>query len=131
MSEALDKLQVLAEQLDPLETSYADVRFLDVDYEQSEKQYETLMSDLRNEIDEENQQLELAKQLEAELAHLQKTIPQLDNVGELTQMSKHVLPELASTLDSLKHQRELANKQRRIVKPSFDMVIISLLLEFI
>ncbi|KAI1723213.1 nuclear envelope localization domain-containing protein [Ditylenchus destructor] len=118
LNETLEKLQTFAEQLDPLETSYADVRFLDVDYEQSEKQYEPIMSDLRSEIDQENQLLESTKHLEAELIHMRNTVSQLENLDELTNQSDSIIPEMTSALDNLKQQNALASKERRMVNPT-------------
>lgn len=122
LNEALEKLQTLADQLDPLETSYADVRFLDVDYEQNDKQYEAIMADLRSEIDKENQLLESTHYLEAELIQMRNTLSQMENLDELTKHSDRIIPEMTSTLDNLKHQYALASKERRMVNPTCSLV---------
>lgn len=64
------KLQNLSEQLDPLETAYADVRFYDVDVEQTQQQYEDLMSALNNELQDESILNESAQQLAGEVERL-------------------------------------------------------------
>lgn len=117
LNETLEKLQPMAEQLDPLETCYADVRFLDVDYEQTERQYESTMDDLRREIDEENELIDLAKQLEAELKNHQAAIKGA-NIEQLTHSSDQLIPHLYARLHELKTRIANAGKQRRIVRPS-------------
>lgn len=120
LNDSLEKLQPLAEQLDPLESSYADVRFLDVDYEQTEKQYDSILDDLRKEIDEENMLIDLAKQLEAELKNLQPSI-ESESTEQLAHTSSHVIPELYSRLHNLKGKIADAGKRRRIVYPSAEL----------
>jgi hypothetical protein len=101
------------------------VRFLDVDYEQSDKQYEAIMNDLRTEIDQENQLLESAKHLEANLIHVRNTATQMKDLIELTQLSDRIIPELSLALNNLKEQNSVASKERRIVNPTCDLVNIS------
>uniref|UniRef100_A0A0R3RP41 Nesprin-1 n=1 Tax=Elaeophora elaphi TaxID=1147741 RepID=A0A0R3RP41_9BILA len=66
----MSKLQNLCEQLDPLETAYADVRFYDVDVEQTQQQYEDLISLMNNELHDENILNESTQQLAKELEYL-------------------------------------------------------------
>ncbi|EJW72179.1 hypothetical protein WUBG_16914 [Wuchereria bancrofti] len=66
----MSKLQSLSEQLHPLETAYADVRFYDVDVEQTQQQYENLISLMNNELHDENILNESAQQLARELEYL-------------------------------------------------------------
>lgn len=61
------KLQNLCEQLNPLETAYADVRFYDVDVDQTERQYENLISLINNELYDENILNESTQQMAKEL----------------------------------------------------------------
>lgn len=117
LTESLEKLQPLAEHLDPLETSYADVRFLDVDHEQTERQYESIMEDLRREIDEENELIDTVKQLEAELKNLQSGVKE-ESIEQLAYHSSHTLPEIRSRIEALTEKSVIANKKRRIVQPS-------------
>lgn len=66
----MSKLQSLSEQLDPLETAYADVRFYDVDVEQTQQQYENLISLMSSELHDENILNESTQQLARELEYL-------------------------------------------------------------
>ncbi|EPY72840.1 hypothetical protein CB1_078283001 [Camelus ferus] len=66
----MTKLQSLSEQLDPLEAAYADVRFYDVDVEQTQQQYENLISSMNSELHDENILNESAQQLARELEYL-------------------------------------------------------------
>lgn len=68
------KLQNLSEQLEPLEVAYTDVRFHDVDVEQTEQQFEDLMSVMNNELYDERVLNETAQQLDVELQNLNETI---------------------------------------------------------
>ena len=113
----MEKLQPLAEQLNPLESSYADVRFLDVDYEQSAKQYESILEVFRKEIDEENEMLDLAKQFEAELSNLQ-AVALPEDVEQLISYHSNTITELTGRLNNLKHRIVTAKKHRQIVVPS-------------
>uniref|UniRef100_A0A915EDG2 Uncharacterized protein n=1 Tax=Ditylenchus dipsaci TaxID=166011 RepID=A0A915EDG2_9BILA len=106
LNESLEKLQPLADQLDPLESSYADVRFLDVDYEQTERQYSSILDDLRREIDEENQLVDTAKQLEAELNNLQTTARTAGDINLVEDCKTKALPELHARLNALKKKTE-------------------------
>ncbi|KHN71615.1 Nuclear anchorage protein 1 [Toxocara canis] len=83
------KLQNLSEQLDPLESAYADVRFFDVDVEQTQQQFEDLMSLIDNELHDENILIESAQQLQRELERLE---------GELVNgVSKEQIDEVSRT----------------------------------
>lgn len=66
----MSKLQNLCKQLDPLETAYANVRFYDVDVEQTQQQYENLISLINNELHDENILNESTQQLARELEYL-------------------------------------------------------------
>lgn len=68
------KLQNLSEQLEPLEVAYTDVRFHDVDVEQTEQQYEDLMSVMNNELYDERVLNESAQQLDGELKNIDETV---------------------------------------------------------
>lgn len=117
LSGTLDKLQPLAEQLDPLETPYADVRFLDVDYEQTEQQYDQIMDALRNEIDEENELVEQTKQLEAEVINLHGTM-QPEIMEDVSRYHDQILPPLYARLNDINQRNVVAKKRRRVVQPA-------------
>ncbi|PIO68081.1 hypothetical protein TELCIR_10147 [Teladorsagia circumcincta] len=48
------RLQELSELLDPLDSAYADVRFIDVDAEQTVQQYDDVLNELSSEIEDES-----------------------------------------------------------------------------
>lgn len=79
-------LQDLSEQLDPLETAYADVRFFDVDVEQTQQECETLMSEMNDELDEENVLSDQEKQVVDEMSRIENKLiskPTLEDVEEV------------------------------------------------
>lgn len=82
----MEILQNLSEQLDPLETAYADVRFFDVDVEQTQQEYEILMSQMNNELNEENILNNQEQQLNNELERLEGELslaPHKDQIDEV------------------------------------------------
>lgn len=111
----LDTLQKLSEQLDPLETAYADVRFFDVDMEQTREQYEDLLTALRNEIDEENALNEATRQVKNELDRLSQHA-QTDNKDVLQQLKQHELPALLAQSELLRGRDLAARNERRVVQ---------------
>lgn len=82
----MGKLQNLSEQLDPLETAYADVRFFDVDVEQTQQQYEELMSLMNNELHDENILNESAQQLSQELERLNSELGVAPSLKQLEEV---------------------------------------------
>lgn len=110
----LDTLQRLAEQLDPLETAYADVRFFDVDLEQTREQYEDQLTALRNEIDDENALLDATRQVQNELDRIGQHA-QTDNKNVLNQLEQHEMPALLAQSQLLLDRDQTARHERRIV----------------
>lgn len=111
----LDTLQRLSEQLDPLETAYADVRFFDVDLEQTREQYEDQLTALRNEIDDENALVDATHQVQNELARLLQHA-QTDNKDALVQLEQHEVPALLAQSQLLLDKDQAARHERRIVE---------------
>lgn len=70
----MEVLQNLSEQLDPLETAYADVRFFDVDVEQTQQEFNSCMSDVNNELNNENALCGQEQQLIDDMANLEKQL---------------------------------------------------------
>lgn len=70
----ISELHTLSEQLDPLETAYADVRFYDVDVEQTQQQYESLISLMNNELHDENNLNGSTHELARELEYLNEKL---------------------------------------------------------
>ena len=111
----LDTLQRLSEQLDPLETAYADVRFFDVDLEQTREQYEDQLTALRNEIDDENALTDATRQVQNELARVSQHA-QSDNKDVLVQLEQHELPALLAQSQLLLDRDQTARHERRVVQ---------------
>lgn len=61
----------LCDQLSPLATTYADVRFFDVDVEQTQEEYENLMSEMNRELNDEKAFCEQQEQLTAEFGRIE------------------------------------------------------------
>jgi chromosome segregation ATPase len=78
------------------------------------------MDDLRREIDDENELIDMVKQVEAELRNLQSTLKEED-IEQLAHHSSHTLPEIRSQIDALKGRSADASKRRRVVQPSAPM----------
>ena len=112
LNAAVDGLQAISEQLDPLETAYADVRFLDVDFVHAEKQYAETLATLRDEIDDERAFTASAQDVEAEL----RTAGQLleDPSIEIAQVEKHITAA-RDTLDDLSKRDQDARRRRKVV----------------
>ncbi|VDK44324.1 unnamed protein product, partial [Anisakis simplex] len=117
-------LQELSEQLDPLETSYADVRFFDVDVEQTQQQYEDLMSLIDNELHDENVLGESTEQLHHELLRLSDELKAALNHEQLDEILQHQLPALQAQYNLLKSKHDEAKQTRvhvdRSSEPSTD-----------
>lgn len=111
----LENLQRLSEQLDPLETAYADVRFFDVDLEQTREQYEDLLTSLRSEIDDENALADATQQVQNELTRLRQHAQTADK-DVLTQLEQHELPALLAQAQLLVDRDQTARHERRIVQ---------------
>ena len=82
----MEALQNLSEQLDPLETAYADVRFFDVDVEQTQQEYETLMSQMNNEMEEERALSDQEQQLKQEAERLDNVLSARPNAEQLDEV---------------------------------------------
>lgn len=112
----LEKLQSLCEQLDPLETTHTDLHFLDVDFEQTQQQYDFILNELREEIDEENQLSNMQKQLEAELRSVQE-VAESGELQQIQDLKSKILPELVVRRESLQETILRAREKRKNVKP--------------
>uniref|UniRef100_A0A915B118 KASH domain-containing protein n=2 Tax=Parascaris univalens TaxID=6257 RepID=A0A915B118_PARUN len=106
------KLQSLSEQLDPLESAYADVRFFDVDVEQTQQQFEDLMSLIDNELGDENILIESAQQLQHELQRLESEL--IDDLSRehLDKIINDEVPPLEGQLALLQLKDDEARETR-------------------
>lgn len=112
----LEELQLLCEQLDPLETTHTDLHFLDVDFEQTQEQYDSILKALRDEIDDENRLLNLQKQFEAEVEKI-KNVAECAGLGELSDLKNHKLPELLGRRKELQETIDQTTINRKNVNP--------------
>lgn len=112
---AVDGLQALSEQLDPLETAYADVRFLDVDFVHAEKQYAETLATLRDELDDEHALTMSVQDVEAELSAVDHLLQ--DPSFETDDVRKRISAARA-TIDAL-GKRDLDARRRRkaVIRP--------------
>ncbi|VDN88364.1 unnamed protein product, partial [Brugia pahangi] len=111
----MSKLQSLSEQLHPLETAYADVRFYDVDVEQTQQQYENLISLINSELHDENILNESAQQLAQELEYLNgKFSMESVNREQFEEMLNHQLPSLQAKLLQFLQAKDDEAKRIRI-----------------
>lgn len=113
----LDGLQQLAEQLDPMEMAYGEVRFLDVDFEQLEREYGDVVAGMGAELDHEKGMATALAQMEREIHELEGQIP-LEKI-------ESSVPELKAKLAKLKGQDAGAKNARKFVaransKPSLE-----------
>ncbi|VDN03368.1 unnamed protein product, partial [Onchocerca ochengi] len=121
----MTKLQSLSEQLDPLEAAYADVRFYDVDVEQTQQQYENLISSMNSELHDENILNESAQQLARELEYLNGKLSIEPVIHEqLEEMLNHQLPSLQAQLQFLQTRDDEAKRTRihvdRLSQPAIE-----------
>lgn len=131
LNASLDKLQSLAEQLDPLELAYSEVRFLDVDFEQLEKQYEDVLGEMRDEMEHEKALAKAVQQLANEVDELQQHIHTAHNNPQALQTARQTtVPVVCSKLAALKDQHVEAIKKRKRVaradQPSLDQLGINI-----
>ncbi|CAJ0576042.1 unnamed protein product, partial [Mesorhabditis spiculigera] len=114
LKEAARELHRLSELLDPLESAYADARFLDADIDQKVAHIDNYMADLA-EIEDELVGVDSAKKLAEELHRLLADIPQINDVDSWTAIAEHEIPALKAQLDLLKDKMAKANDTRHRV----------------
>uniref|UniRef100_A0A183U0G5 Dynactin subunit 2 n=2 Tax=Toxocara canis TaxID=6265 RepID=A0A183U0G5_TOXCA len=112
LKSTMAKLQNLSEQLHPLESAYADVRFFDVDVEQTQQQYEDLMSLMDNELHDENIFGESVEQLRRELDRLKDELEAALSNGQLEEILHHEVPALRAQLGLLESKHNDAKQSR-------------------
>ncbi|KAK6011730.1 putative DNA-directed RNA polymerase, omega subunit [Ostertagia ostertagi] len=94
------RLQELSELLDPLDSAYADVRFIDVDAEQTVQQYDDVLNELSSEIEDESL-----------LCDSQPTKETIENIEQFQ------IPALRAQLSMLQQKHDEANHGRKHVDP--------------
>lgn len=114
----MEQLQFICEELDPLEATYADVRFLDVDYDQTEKQYDVILTNLNKELNDENNFNNDATNLQKELNNVILLCESNDLIN-LKQCQINTLPTIKMRFESLQNDYNNYLAQRKLVKPNF------------
>lgn len=108
------RLQELSEQLDPCENAYADVRFIETDWEQTNEEFETYLTNLHNEISEERGITEGITKVLAEIDHLINDIPSLAKESLIDIQEKAISP-LRTEIERLSKLDTDSHRNRRIV----------------
>src|SRR5689334_11036036 len=105
-----------------MEMAFSEVRFLDVDFEQLEKEYDDMIREMGNEIEEEKVLDNAAKQLNHEVNRLQenmkkaeKTPPSAEVEAALHNVRQTTIPALRTKLETMKQQNEQARQSRKNV----------------
>ncbi|ETN83934.1 hypothetical protein NECAME_01727 [Necator americanus] len=117
LSDKVRQLQELSELLDPLESAYADVRFIDVDAEQMEKQYDDVLNELSTEIEDENLLCDSVDHFNTEMNNICDLLagnPSKENIENIEQFQ---IPALRAQLSMLKERHDEANHARKHVDP--------------
>ncbi|CAD6184172.1 unnamed protein product [Caenorhabditis auriculariae] len=73
-------LQRLSEALNPLESAYAEVRFADVDTEQTQKQYDELLNELATELEDDRVLGESAELIAKEIEEIRAVLDQKNSL---------------------------------------------------
>lgn len=111
------RLQELSELLDPLESAYADVRFIDVDAEQTEKQYDDVLNELSTEIEDENLLCDSVDHFVTELNSICESLAKLPTKETIENIEQFQIPALQAQLSMLQQRHEEANHARKHVDP--------------
>ncbi|VDM55747.1 unnamed protein product, partial [Angiostrongylus costaricensis] len=110
-------LQELSERLDPLESAYADVRFIDVDVEQTDKQYEDVLSELSTEIEDEKRLCDSVDHFITEMNSICNILAEQPTRDCLENIEQFQLPALQAQLSVLRERHNEANNTRKHVDP--------------
>ncbi|MFH4975990.1 hypothetical protein AB6A40_002699, partial [Gnathostoma spinigerum] len=121
------KAKEISEQLEPLEIAYSEVRFLDVDLEQTQQQYDDVLTSIDSEVSDEKSMNKSGEQLLDELEKMKRMLEAEPNKTQLDEISRHLLPPLKAQMDVLKSNDEHAKASRihvvRDGRPSIDQII--------
>lgn len=98
LKDAMKNLQRLSELLDPLECAYADVRFFDVDVEQTEQQFEDLLNGLLAETEDEKLIGDSAKTIDDEIDRINDFLAQNPDKSAVENLESTQLPPILAQL---------------------------------
>ncbi|VDK76754.1 unnamed protein product, partial [Cylicostephanus goldi] len=115
LTDKIRQLQQICELLDPLESPRADIRFIDVDTEQLEKQYDDVLSDLSSEIEEENLLCDSMDHFNNEINSISDQLSKEPTRENLENIEKFQVPALRAQLAMLKEKQDEAKNSRKHV----------------
>ncbi|CAD6184178.1 unnamed protein product [Caenorhabditis auriculariae] len=120
-------LQRLSEALNPLESAYAEVRFADVDTEQTQKQYDELLNELATELEDDRVLGESAELIAKEIEEIRAVLDQknsrrqdrprgnLTTSNSCTESSNQPFCKIATSKLNLKIAAEMAEKEQLVL----------------
>ncbi|CAL2029318.1 unnamed protein product [Caenorhabditis brenneri] len=112
----ISNLQRISELLDPLESAYADVRFFDVDAEQTRHQYDDVLNDVAAELEDETLLKQSADQVAKEIDDISKMIDSTDPERSiLDTIAKSDVPALKAQINRIKDRIVNADASRKHV----------------
>ncbi|KAJ1374421.1 CAMSAP CH domain [Parelaphostrongylus tenuis] len=117
LNDKVHKLQELSERLDPLECAYADVRFIDADVEQTEKQYDEVLNELSTEIEDEKRLRDSVNHFINEINAICSLLTEQPTKDHLESIEQFQLPALHPELSVLQEKHNEANNTRKHVDP--------------
>ena len=116
LDDKIKNLQRLSELLDPLESAYADVRFFDVDAEQTQKQYDDLLNELMTELEDEKVLRDSTTHVQQEIAALEAMLNSSPTAENIKSIEEHQLPAVIAQLELLKSKASEAETARKHVQ---------------
>ncbi|KAJ1374422.1 CAMSAP CH domain [Parelaphostrongylus tenuis] len=117
LNNKVHKLKELSKRLDPLESAYADVRFIDVDVEQTEKQYNDLLNEMSTEIEDEKRLCDSVDHFINIINAICSLLKKQPTKDSLENLKRFQLPALQAELSVLQEKHNEANNTRKHVDP--------------
>ncbi|KAK5966707.1 hypothetical protein GCK32_018358, partial [Trichostrongylus colubriformis] len=111
------RLQELSELLDPLDSAYADVRFIDVDAEQTVQQYDDVLNELSSEIEDESLLCDSVDHFITEMNTICETLAKQPTKETIENIEQFQIPALRAQLSMLEQRHDEANHGRKHVDP--------------
>ncbi|KAJ1374423.1 CAMSAP CH domain [Parelaphostrongylus tenuis] len=115
LDEKVSKLQELSERLHPLESVNADVRFIDVDVEQTEKQFDDVLNELSTEIKDEKHLCDSIDHFINEINSICSLLTEEPTKDRMENIEQFQLPALQAELSALQEKHSEANNTRKHV----------------
>ncbi|KAL3124458.1 hypothetical protein niasHT_007741 [Heterodera trifolii] len=116
LNATIDQLQQLADKLDPLATAHAEVRFLDVEFEQLEKHFGDVLDQMHNEIEQEKALMAETERAGRETDDMTAQLPTMaNNLKALQHAQQTAIPALEAKVVMLQQQSEKEKPLRQYV----------------